>query len=57
VQTDQLRSASWERRGSRFVCEAPAGVLDEVRAVAPAVGDRAGDECDRAEPRDSFAQI
>jgi mRNA interferase MazF len=32
VQTDQLRSASWEQRGSRFVCDAPAGVLDDVRA-------------------------
>jgi mRNA interferase MazF len=32
VQADQLRSASWEQRGSRFVCEAPAGVLDDVRA-------------------------
>ena len=32
VQADQLRSASWEQRGSRFICEAPAGVLDEVRA-------------------------
>jgi mRNA interferase MazF len=32
VQTDQLRSASWERRGSRYICQAPAGVLDEVRA-------------------------
>ena len=32
VQADQLRSASWEQRGSRFICKAPAGVLDEVRA-------------------------
>ena len=32
VQADQLRSASWEQRGSRFICQAPAGVLDEVRA-------------------------
>ena len=32
TQTDQLRSASWEERGSRFICQAPAGVLDEVRA-------------------------
>ena len=24
VQTDQLRSASWEQRGSRFICKAPA---------------------------------
>ena len=32
VQTDQIRSASWEKRGSRFVCEATADVLDEVRA-------------------------
>jgi hypothetical protein len=32
VQTDQLRSASWSQRGSRFICKAPAGVLDEVRA-------------------------
>ena len=31
VQTDQLRSASWEQRGSRFICQAPAGVLEEVR--------------------------
>ena len=32
VQADQLRSASWEHRGSRFICKAPAGVLDEVLA-------------------------
>ena len=32
VQTDQLRSLSWEKRGSRFICSAPAAVLDEVRA-------------------------
>jgi mRNA interferase MazF len=32
VQTDQLRSASWEQRGSRFISKAPARVLDEVRA-------------------------
>jgi mRNA interferase MazF len=32
VQTDQLRSASWEQRGSRFISKAPASVLDEVRA-------------------------
>ena len=32
VQADQLRSASWEQRGSRFICKAPAGVLDAVRA-------------------------
>ena len=32
VQVDQLRSASWEQRGSRFVAQAAAGVLDEVRA-------------------------
>jgi mRNA interferase MazF len=32
VQTDQLHSASWEQRGSRFICKAPASVLDEVRA-------------------------
>ncbi|HEY7245791.1 MAG TPA: type II toxin-antitoxin system PemK/MazF family toxin [Xanthobacteraceae bacterium] len=32
VQTDQLRSASWERRGSRFICHAPVAVLDETRA-------------------------
>jgi mRNA interferase MazF len=32
VQVDQLRSASWEKRGSRFVVQAPAGVLDEIRA-------------------------
>ena len=32
VQADQLRSASWEQRGSRFICRAPATVLDEVRA-------------------------
>jgi mRNA interferase MazF len=32
VQTDQLRSVSWEKRGSRFICMAPANVLDEVRA-------------------------
>ena len=32
VQVDQLHSASWEQRGSRFIGQAPAGVLDEVRA-------------------------
>src|SRR5262249_3844799 len=32
VQTDQLRSASWQHRGSRFVCQAPVEVLQEVRA-------------------------
>ena len=32
VQTDQLRSVSWEQRGSRFISKASAGVLDEVRA-------------------------
>ena len=32
VQADQLRSASWEQRGSRFIGQAPAGVLEEVRA-------------------------
>jgi mRNA interferase MazF len=37
VQTDQVRSASWEQRGSRFVCQAPAGVLDDVRAKLKAL--------------------
>ena len=32
VQVDQLRSISWEHRGSRLIDQAPAGVLDEVRA-------------------------
>jgi mRNA interferase MazF len=32
VQADQLRSASWEQRGSRFICKASTSVLDEVRA-------------------------
>ena len=32
VQFDQLRSLSWEQRGSRFVCEAPKHVFDEVLA-------------------------
>ena len=32
VQADQLRSASWAHRGSRFICKAPETVLDEVRA-------------------------
>jgi mRNA interferase MazF len=32
VQTDQLRSASWEERGARFICRAPAAVLEEVGA-------------------------
>jgi mRNA-degrading endonuclease toxin of MazEF toxin-antitoxin module len=32
VQSDQLRSVSWEKRGSRFICRAPAAVIDEVRA-------------------------
>jgi hypothetical protein len=37
VQTDQLRSASWEQRGSRLACEAPAGVVDDVRAKLKAL--------------------
>lgn len=32
VQADQLRSISWEQRGSRFIGKAPMGVLDEVQA-------------------------
>jgi mRNA-degrading endonuclease toxin of MazEF toxin-antitoxin module len=32
VQTDQLRSLSWEKRVSRLICSAPATVLHEVRA-------------------------
>ena len=32
VQTDQLCSLSWEKRGSRFIGKAPANVVDEVRA-------------------------
>jgi mRNA interferase MazF len=32
VQADQLRSASWEQRGSRFICKASADVMYEVRA-------------------------
>src|ERR1039458_2821171 len=32
VQVDQLRSASWEQRGSRFISQVSPGVLDEVRA-------------------------
>src|SRR5947209_19935805 len=32
VQADQLRSASWEQHGSRFICRASAKVVDEVRA-------------------------
>jgi mRNA interferase MazF len=32
VQADQLRSASWEQRGSRFISKAPAEVCEEVRA-------------------------
>ena len=32
VQVDQLRSVSWEQRGSRFICKGPSDVLDEVRA-------------------------
>ena len=32
VQTDQLRSASWEQRGSRFIGQAPVEVIEEVRA-------------------------
>jgi len=37
VQADQVRSASWEDRGSRYACEAPAGVLDDVRAKLKAL--------------------
>jgi mRNA interferase MazF len=32
VQADQLRSVSWEQRGSCFICKASADVIDEVRA-------------------------
>jgi mRNA interferase MazF len=32
VQTDQLRSLSWEQRGARFICKAAAALLNEVRA-------------------------
>jgi mRNA interferase MazF len=32
VQADQLRSASWEEGGARFICHAPAAVLEDVRA-------------------------
>ena len=32
VQADQLRSISWAKRGSRFICTAPTTVLEEVRA-------------------------
>jgi mRNA interferase MazF len=32
IQTDQLRSVSWEKLGSRFICRAPRAVIDEVRA-------------------------
>ncbi len=32
VQVDQLRSISWKQRGSRFIGQTPAAVLDEVRA-------------------------
>jgi len=32
VQADQLRSALWEQRGSRFICKAPESVIGEVRA-------------------------
>jgi mRNA interferase MazF len=32
VQADQLRSLSWEQRGSRFIGRAPVGVLEEVQA-------------------------
>jgi mRNA interferase MazF len=37
VQTDQLRSLSWEQRGARFICQAPAALLDEVRAKLKAL--------------------
>ena len=39
VQADQLRSASWAQRGSRFISKTPASVLDEVRArLKPLLG-------------------
>ena len=39
VQADQLRSASWAQRGSRFISKAPTSVLDEVRArLKPLLG-------------------
>jgi len=37
VQSDQLRSASWELRGSRFLCSAPPGVVSEVNAKIKAL--------------------
>jgi len=37
VQTDQLRSVSWELRGSRFICQAAPGVVDDVRAKLKAL--------------------
>jgi mRNA interferase MazF len=37
VQSDQLRSASWEQRGSKFICRAPAAVLEDVRAKLKAL--------------------
>ncbi len=37
VQADQLGSAAWEPRGSRFICSVPSGVLDEVRAKLKAL--------------------
>ena len=37
VQSDQLRSVSWEKRGSRFICRAPAVAIDEVRAKLKAL--------------------
>jgi mRNA interferase MazF len=37
VQSDQLRSTSWEQRGSRFIGRAPAAVVDEVRAKLKAL--------------------
>jgi mRNA interferase MazF len=32
VQADQLRSLSWEQRGSKFIFVAPKGILEEVQA-------------------------
>jgi mRNA interferase MazF len=37
VQADQLRSISWAKRGSRFICAAPPTVLEEVRAKLKAL--------------------
>ena len=37
VLSDQIKSLSWSHRESRFICEAPTGVIAEVKAKSKAL--------------------